>query len=416
MRVSLFRLDSPSMSAAISRPGLRVHGLMLGARRVSQVLVFGVLPLVIVGLTLVLTFHKGTGAWAVDFRGNFVIPARDILHGVSPYHTAYLERVRDAVDAGRRPDTFSRGVFATYPAPALLLGVPFTFLPAAVAEWLWVGLSIACAALALRLVGVRDWRVYGAALLAPALGTSLSYGTVECLLMLGLAATWRWRDHAWRGGIALGTLIALKLIFVPLIAWLLFTRRFLAAVVASAWATGLCLAAWAVIGFHGFTDYPHVLSLLTDIEKRQGFSSGSYVLALGLPEALASAIPYVLGCCVTAVLWFAVRRGGARADAHGFLLATLAVFAFSPIVWLHYLALLLVPLAVLVPRLGAAWMMPLLMWGMPFAAFTPANPVHRTIFAVTLLGSVVFAYGPRELAETLHLRSPLPQREAAGAA
>ena len=281
MRASLGRLDSPSMSAAISRPGLRVHGLMLGARRVSQVLVFGVLPLVIVGLTLVLTFHKGTGAWAVDFRGNFVIPARDILHGVSPYHTAYLERVRDAVYAGRQPDKFSRGVFATYPAPALLLGVPFTFLPAAVAEWLWVGLSIACAALALRLVGVRDWRVYGAALLAPALGTSLSYGTVECLLMLGLAATWRWRDHAWRGGIALGTLIALKLIFVPLIAWLLFTRRFLAAVVASAWATGLCLAAWAVIGFHGFTDYPHVLSLLTDIEKRQGFSSGSYVLALG---------------------------------------------------------------------------------------------------------------------------------------
>ena len=188
------------MSAAISRPRPRLSGYVLGARRVSQALIFGVLPLLIVGVTLVLTFHRGSGAWAVDFNGNFVIPARDILHGVSPYHTGYLERVRAAVDAGRRPDEFSRGVFATYPAPALLLGVPFTFLPAAVAEWLWVGLSLACAALALRLVGVRDWRVYGAALLAPALGTSLSYGTVECVLMLGLAATWRWRDHAWRGG------------------------------------------------------------------------------------------------------------------------------------------------------------------------------------------------------------------------
>ena len=228
--------------------------------------------------------------------------------------------------------------------------MPFTYLPAAVAEWLWVGLSIVSAALALRLVGVRDWRVYGAALLAPAVGTSLSYGTVQCVLMLGLAATWRWRDHAWRGGLALGALIAMKLIFVPLIAWLLLTRRFACAAIAGASAAGLCLAAWAVIGFDGFTDYPHVLSLLTQIEKAQGFSSGSYVLSLGLGDSVAAAIPYVLGCGVLALLWIAVRRGGARADAYGFLLGTLSVIAFSPIVWLHYLALLLVPVAVLRPE------------------------------------------------------------------
>ena len=111
--------------------------------------------------------------------------------------------------------------------------------------------------------------------------------------MLGLAATWRWRDHAWRGGLALGALIAIKLIFVPLIAWLLFTRRWACAAVAAASSAALCLAAWAAIGFDGFTDYPHVLSLLTQIEKTQGFSSGSYVLSLGLGDGIAKAMPYV---------------------------------------------------------------------------------------------------------------------------
>jgi hypothetical protein len=385
------------VSAAQQHATLRAHGLAIGVRRVSQWLLLGLLPVVIVGVTLVMGFHTGTGAWALDFNGNFIIPARDILRGVSPYHSAYLAHVRDAVAAGHHSDEFSRGVFATYPAPALLIGVPFSYLPAALAEWLWVGLMLGCAALALRIVGVRDWRVYGAALLAPALGTSLVYGTIGGGLMLGLAATWRWRDHAWRAGAALGALIVLKLIFVPLLAWLLITRRWLCALLACASAAVLWLAGWALIGFHGLAGYPHLLSLLTQIEKRQGFSSLSYALSIGLGEGAASAVPYVLGSCVIALLWIAVQRGGPRADAHGFLLAGLATIAFSPIVWLHYLVLLFVPLAVLRPRLGVAWLMPSLLWVMPFAAFTPANTIHRLAFAAAVIGTVVFAFGPREL-------------------
>ena len=123
---------------------------------------------------------------------------------------------------------------------------------------------------------------------------------------------------------------------------------------------------------------------------------------------MATAVPYVLGACVLAALWIAVRRGGARADAHGFLLATLAVLAFSPIVWLHYLALLLVPVAVLRPALSVAWLVPCLMWVMPFAAFTPANTIHRTVFLAALLGTVIFAFGPRALAALLSGR-PSPR-------
>ena len=40
-----------------------------------------------------------------------------------------------------------------------------------------------------------------------------------------------------------------------------------------------------------------------------------------------------------------------------------AVIACSPIVWLHYFALLVVVVAVAQPRLGLAWFVPLLMYG-----------------------------------------------------
>ena len=51
--------------------------------------------------------------------------------------------------------------------------------------------------------------------------------------------------------------------------------------------------------------------------------------------------------------------------------------------------------------------MPSLMWVMPFAAYTPANPVHRTVFLAALTGTVVFALGPRQFA-ALFGRRPAP--------
>ena len=81
--------------------------------------------------------------------------------------------------AGHSPIDYQHGVFAAYPAPALLLGVPFTALPYALAAWLWLGCVLAAGGLALRLAGVRDRRVYAAALLAPPVIGSLYYGAVD---------------------------------------------------------------------------------------------------------------------------------------------------------------------------------------------------------------------------------------------
>ena len=42
-----------------------------------------------------------------------------------------------------------------------------------------------------------------------------------------------------------------------------------------------------------------------------------------------------------------------------FILAIAASLAFTPVVWLHYFALLLVVVAVAQPRLGLVWLVPL---------------------------------------------------------
>jgi hypothetical protein len=391
------------VSASTSRPRLQVDGLKYTARRVSVLLLLGLLPLVFTGVVLIGTYLSGRGAWGIDFNGNFRYPAEDILRGVSPYDLPYLARVHEVVAAGGRPDAFSKGVFVSYPAPSLFIGIPFTYLPAAVAEWLWVALMIGCAALALRLVGVRDWRVYGITLLTPTISAALNYGTVECGLMLALAAAWRWRDHLWRGGLAMGALIALKLLFLPLLAWLLFTRRFACAALACASAVVICLVGWALIGFDGLADYPHLLSLLTSIEKTQGYSSIALAHSAGLSVGAASAVPYALAACTIAALWIAIRRGGPQADANAFMLANLAVMVFSPIVWQHYLALMLVPLAVLRPRFGLVWLVPCLPWLTPLAAYQDATTFNRIVFAAAVLGTAVFAINPRALALPLQI-------------
>ncbi len=47
------------------------------------------------------------------------------------------------------------------------------------------------------------------------------------------------------------------------------------------------------------------------------------------------------------------------------MLAIVASLALSPIVWLHYFALLLVPLAITRPRFGPVWILPIALWVVP---------------------------------------------------
>ena len=109
----------------------------------------------------------------------------------------------------------------------------------------------------------------------------------------------------------------------------------------------------------GSRNYPDLLRRIQELEEPQGYTIYALATDLGAPSAVARALGVVLAVGLLAAVVVAGRRGD---DRRAFALAIAAALACSPIVWLHYFALLLVAVAVAEPRLGVAWFAPLLMY------------------------------------------------------
>jgi hypothetical protein len=132
---------------------------------------------------------------------------------------------------------------------------------------------------------------------------------------------------------------------------------------AAALAVGASALGWAAIGFAGLGDYPKLLSVLADDEQGRGYSLVSGGLALGLGPAAARAAAMAVGAGLLALCWREGRRGF---DERSLALALAGALALSPIVWLHYFVLLLVPIALARRTFGAIWLIPALFWLTPY--------------------------------------------------
>jgi Glycosyltransferase family 87 len=243
-----------------------------------------------------------------------------------------------------------------YPAPTAALLVPFGFLSYRVASIVFLSLSALAVALALWLLGVRDWRCYGLAFASPAVLTGISVGTFSPILLLGVAATWRWRDRPAVAACAAGLTALTKVFLWPLFAWLWFTGRRRAAAAAVAIDVVACVLAWGWISFGGAHDYPSLLQKLGSIEGRLSYAPFWH---LG-----ASSAGYVgIGAAGAVAVAYAARR--AR-DPISFAVAILCALLATPILWLHYLTLLVAIFAVLRPRLSRLWLLSLALWASPF--------------------------------------------------
>jgi hypothetical protein len=280
-----------------------------------------------------------------DF-GAFWHSGRAVLDGRSPYPPA-----------ASLPAVAHRLAFLpfVYPAPAALALAPFALLPFGVANLLWLALGIAAVALALRLLGVTDWRCAALVYASFPADSALAEGTFSPLLLLAVAAAWRWRDHAHRCGAAVAAAVVCKLFLWPLVVWLVLTRRLRAAAAAAALATVSVAAAWVVLGFEGLRGYPALLGKLTSLVGPNSFSLFALGRSAGVGSRAAEVVPFVLAVAVAA----AFARRGDRAGICGALAATLVA---TPILWPHYLMLLVVPLALAAPSFGALWFAPSLLW------------------------------------------------------
>lgn len=281
---------------------------------------------------------------ATDFHFNYYLAAEAIRAGEDFYPTEGF--------VVRGPDDLI--VDYVYPPLVALLTVPWTFVPVGVAEALFQLVLVAGFAATLALLGVRDWRCYGLGFLWPPVTDAVTTGNISILLGLAAALVWRYREHPARAGAALGVSVAAKVFLWPLALWLAATRRRSAAVWSVAFALVVLAASWAVVGFRGLVEYPGLVRRLSDRMDERGYTAYALGVDLGLVPGLAWAAWLALAVSVLAAVVVAGRRGDER---RAFVLALVAAIACSPIVWLHYLALLLVGLAVAQPRLSLAWLL-----------------------------------------------------------
>lgn len=318
-------------------------GVAVLARRLLPLLVWGVLPIAMIVAALAGSYDVH---YAGDFHYSFWPAGQRILHGVSPYLSP------SAPDVGR-------GIAFVYPAAGALLLTPFALLPHELADAIFTALNIAAVALTLGVLGVRDWRLYGAALLCLPVLSCWLVGNVSLLLGLGIALLWRYRDRPLVAGLLAATVVSFKLFLWPLGLWLLATRRY----VASAWMLGSGLAinlvAWAVLGFDDIGRYRRLLDALTTQRDDLGFS----VVSVALREGVARGPSYAIAALLTAVAAIACVRAGRRGRQNGSLaLAVLVCILATPIVQVHYFALLLVPFSIARPRLAVVWLLPFAFW------------------------------------------------------
>jgi hypothetical protein len=321
-------------------------GSLAALRRVSEIGVLAVAP----GLLALAVIGGAIGNhYAFDFHGALWQAARDVLDGRNPYPPPTA--------AGVAPgDRF------VYPPPVALLLLPFGLLPFPAAAALMTVALIGAVAATLAVLGVRDWRCYGAAYLSIAVLHDVRLGALTPLLALGLALVWRWREQA-RAAVPLALIMVAKLFLWPLTVWLVATGRARAALRGALLAVLASALGWAMIGFAGFGEYPRLLTVLSDAEQGRGYSLVSAGLWLGLGPAAARALAVAAGAALLGFCWREGRRGF---DERSLALALAAALALSPIVWLHYFVLLLVPIAIARRTFGAIWLIPALFWITPF--------------------------------------------------
>jgi len=287
-----------------------------------------------------------------------------------PYDFAIFLRASEDVRAGDSPyvdpGTISEDSPAPYVYPPLLAIalIPATVLPDEVRGSSPAGvlvslLLIACVVGTLALLDVRDWRCYPVALLYPPTLENVEYGAVGPALALLVALGWRYRDRVWPVAASVGAAIALKVFVWPLLVWLAATKRSAAAVGAAVAAVGLALGSWAAIGFDGIADYPDLLRRLSDVEAENSYSAYAILVAIGVPSGLAHVVVTGAAATLLVLAWRAAR--GAHGDRRALTLALAAGFVLTPILWLHYLVLLVVPIALARPRLSVLWLVPLAM-------------------------------------------------------
>jgi hypothetical protein len=345
--------------------GPRVGRVLSRYRRVLEIGVCLETPLLAVGwLTWFLWGHGGGGDFAIFRRAGDAV-----LHG----HTPYVQPI---------PSLYLSNDHFVYPTPFALPFIPFALAGEHLGAVVFLILSVAALMAALWLLGVRDRRCYGVAVLGMPVFGSLGVGALGPILVLLLAFGWRYRDRTV-AGVPLALAAAAKLFVWPVLVWLLVTRRYRA--FAAALSTlGVIALAWLAIDPTGMHRYADTIRVFVDVQRWKSYSFEGLLSSVGVSTTLGQ-----LGAAAAALAGIALIALAARErdERSAFSAAVIVALLATPILWLHYLALLVVPIALARPRLSPLWFLPVLLW------VTPHPEAAGVTWQIVLVLGVIVATG-----------------------
>ena len=318
-------------------------------------------------------------AVAVDFEGGPWVAGHRLLSGFSPYvgpHSAQLQ-----------------GITFVYPAVAAILLAPFSLLSQGAAGAVFTLVTVAAALVTLRVMEVKDWRVYGVAMMWPEVVSAWETANVTLLVGLAIALAWRYRDRPVVVGGLVALVISTKPFVWPLALWLFATRRHRALGFTLGLGLVINLFAWAVVGFDQIARYSALMSTLAKNQENRGYSLVAMVLNRGGDRFLAYGVLIGVTALVAGACLVSGRRRGGRP---AFALAIAACLVTSPLSWLHYFALLIIPLALARPRLSTLWLVPLLLQ-LPAIGASTRQTTMMFVLATLIIAQGSLPIGPDPL-------------------
>ncbi len=251
-----------------------------------------------------------------------------------------------------------------------LLVAPFALLSYGQALWLWNLLSLACAIITIVIVintlyPQKDNLLLILATMAACFSvlpfySNIGLGELGLFITLFLVLGWRLarQDKQISAGMVLGFALSLKLFVGMFLIYFLVQKRWRLLTSMVICFIGSALVAFMVVGSRGYLEYYGVLHTITWFATNRNASFYGYLVRLfnGLVNSPTSqsvwlmSLIYILGSLVITalVIWAAKCRQSLLEYDLGFSITIIAMLLISPLGWVYYFPLLLIPIFVII--------------------------------------------------------------------
>lgn len=289
--------------------------------------------------------------WGEDFTAYRNAAERLVAEG-SPYGEATL--------AGSFEP--QGGLLYLYPPPLSIAFEAFTEVTIETGAALWYLLKVGALILAAAIMPVRRTTrllAFGLSLFSYAVLRDLVEGNVSILMLLALAVGWRSLDRPV-GSIALAVATSVRVTTGAFLLWFALRRAWRPL----AWMVGaglaLLLLSMPFVGIDGYREY---FTTLANVDISGELSQNRHLTALGrelgLPADQSGLVLWPAWVLALGAIALSTRRDRAT----GYMVTAAASLLLAPLMWDHYLAMLMLPAAFLFER-GRRWaiVLPLLSW------------------------------------------------------